>query len=67
MTAAQIHRAVSRVTGESARRIRRLGFNLADALNLETEAEQEERPPLLMDWDEHEHVQPEQHWRASSD
>jgi len=51
MTAAQIHRAVSRATGESVRKIRRLGFSLADALDLEQDSQNDDRLPQMIDWD----------------
>jgi len=56
MTAAQIHRAVSRATGESVREIRRLGFSLADALDVETDDDLDDRLPLMIDWDQHQAV-----------
>jgi hypothetical protein len=52
MTAAQIHQAVSRATGESVREIRRLGFSLANSLDLEQDSESDHRLPLVIDWDE---------------
>ena len=54
MTAAQIHRAVSRATGESVREIRRLGFSLANALDLEQDPESDNQLPLMIDWDQQE-------------
>jgi hypothetical protein len=56
MTAAQIHRAVSRATGESVREIRRLGFSLAGALDVETDDDLDDRLPLMIDWDQHQAV-----------
>jgi hypothetical protein len=56
MTAAQIHRAVSHATGESLREIRRMGFSLANALDLEQDAESDDRLPLVIDWDEQEAI-----------
>jgi hypothetical protein len=54
MTAAQIDRAVARATQESLREVRRLGFGLADAMDLERDRELDDRLPLMVDWDERE-------------
>ena len=61
MTAAQIHRAVSRATGESLREIRRLGFSLADSLNVDEDPEDDDRLPQMIDWDQQEAIRSGQH------
>ena len=52
MTAAQINRAVSQVTGESIREIRHLGFQIADSPPCDRDSEADDQPPQIVDWDE---------------
>ncbi len=61
MTAAQIHRAVSRATGESVREIRRMGFSLANSLNIDEDSEDGDHRPQMIDWDQQEAIRSGQH------
>ena len=56
MTQSQLDRAVARATGEDARTIRQLGFGLADPEVVQYDPDGDDRPPLILDWDEVENV-----------
>ena len=51
MTQEALNQAVAEATGENVRTIDWLGFVPLTAVPIELEAEEEDRPPLVVDWD----------------
>ncbi len=51
MTQNQIDCLVANLTGEDLGEIRRLGFSLADPIDVEFDPEPNERSPQMVDWD----------------
>ena len=47
-----LNRSLSRVTGESVRTIKRLGFSLFDPGANNTESDAIDLPPQVVDWDQ---------------
>jgi hypothetical protein len=58
MTQAEINRAVAAVTGESPVKICRLGFGLADPLDVNFDPEPSDVAPQWLDWDHIHRMQP---------
>jgi hypothetical protein len=52
MTQNQLDRLVADATGEDLREIQRLGFSLADPIDVEFDPEPDELSPQMIDWDE---------------
>jgi hypothetical protein len=51
MTQRELHRALSRATGESIGIIRRFGFSLVEPGASPLDAEATDLPPQIVDWD----------------
>ena len=51
MTQSELHRALSRTTGESVSRLRRMGFSLASP-RVASEDDPHEAAPQIVDWDD---------------
>lgn len=51
MTPSDLHRAVSRATGESVATVRRLGFLLAEPDDSFADPDEESLGPSVLDWD----------------
>ncbi len=52
MTQTQLNRAVAHATGESVRRISKMGFDVADPLLVQFDPEPYDRQTGIVDWDE---------------
>ncbi len=52
MTTTQLDRAVARATGETVCEVRRRGFSLADAAEVDFDPEPDDDSPLIVNWDE---------------
>ena len=51
MTQNQLDRLVAEATGENLGEIQRLGFSLADPIDVEFDPEPDELSPQMVDWD----------------
>ncbi len=51
MPQSDLERAISRVTGESPRTIRRRGFSLVNLHDVNFDPEPDAAPPQIVDWD----------------
>lgn len=58
MTQHQIDTAVAVATGESPSQIRRLGFGIADPLDVNFDPEPDDVPPQYLDWEQMQEVRP---------
>ena len=52
MTQSELHRALSRATGEPVNRLRRLGFSLVSSRGTLPDDDLAESAPQVVDWDE---------------
>ena len=52
MTQQEIDSAVADVTGETLCDVRRIGFTIADPLEVNFDPEPDQLPPNIIDWDE---------------
>ncbi|QDT33966.1 hypothetical protein [Thalassoglobus polymorphus] len=52
MTQVEIDNAVAEVTGETLCDVRRIGFSIADPLEVCFDPEPDDLPPNIIDWDE---------------
>jgi hypothetical protein len=58
MTQTELDTRVARVTGESLRRIRRMGFSLANPRQICFDPEPDMLPPQCVEWDELDAAEP---------
>jgi hypothetical protein len=56
MTQNEINLAVSEATGDCLCDVRRIGFSIADPDEVCFDPEPDDRPPLMVDWDELEFI-----------
>lgn len=52
MTQEQLDQLVAEATGEDVRSIRQRGFSVADLQEVNFDPEPDQRPPLVIDWDD---------------
>ncbi|MCY2994367.1 MAG: hypothetical protein NTY19_41825 [Planctomycetota bacterium] len=63
MTQRDLDSAVAVATGESPSEIRRLGFGIADPIEVCFDPEPSDVPPAWLDWDQNDTVEPERRVR----
>jgi hypothetical protein len=52
MSQAELDETIARTTGEELREVRRLGFSIADPLDIHFDPEPYDLQPQVVDWDE---------------